>query len=623
VERRRVLSGDLARLAAEVSVVEGRDRERGLELAARAVPADSRDFRDHLWLGQVSLSAGQKDKAEAAFRRALALNEAAPETWVALVVFLAGAERRAEAAQELERARRVLAPAVAPLALAPGYEALDERQKAEEQYQALLKDRPDDPHLLRSAINFYLRGGQTPQAEALLNRLAQWRRPGGEEPAAWARRVLALLLASSGDYRQTDRALALIDQNLTDRPTPQDERARALVLATRPGERRRSIRTLEDSFSRLRPTPYELFLLARLYEADRNDGKANELFLGLLTARDGDTPLFLSQYILFLLRRDSLGEAAVWLARLEAKEPQAARTVELRARLRSKQGQGDQAAKELEALGRREAEARKDPRPLAQAALVLEQIDRPLEAERLYREFVAQARDRDPDRALVLVTFLARQGRLPEALEALEQASARATPEVVARAGVAALRLAEAKEAHFRQVERLLEAGLRARPGSADLLLIQADLRDAEGRYAEAVRLYRQVLARAPDNAVALNNLAWLLALHQGKGAEALDLLERAGAVAGRAGRLLDSRGVVLIGLGRYPEAIRSLEEAVTEVPTGARYFHLAQAYLAARDRDEARKAWRRSQELGIKPYELHALERAEYQRLQGELGGR
>ena len=39
----------------------------------------------------------------------------------------------------------------------------------------------------------------------------------------------------------------------------------------------------------------------------------------------------------------------------------------------------------------------------------------------------------------------------------------------------------------------------------------------------------------------------------------------------------------------------------------------------AAEAGDEARKAWKRSVELGIKPYEVHALEREAYRKMKDE----
>jgi tetratricopeptide (TPR) repeat protein len=621
-EQRAPLSGDVARLAAEVSLLEGDKGERALELADRAAKA-SKDYRDHLWRGQVYWAAGQKSGAEAAFREAVKLAEKAPEARVALVAFLVAAGRKKDVEDELEAARKALSPEALPLVLAPAYEALGLRDKAEEQHLALLKARPDDPALLRGAANFYLRGGQAKEAEAALRALVRSRQRGAEATAAWARRVLAVLLAASGDHRRTGEALALLDENQKGgRSDPEDERARAVVLAVRPGERRKSIQVLEASFDRLRPTPYEQFLLARLYEADRNDRKAGELLHALVSTRDGDNAFFIGSYALFLLRTGDVTGANDWLARLKAKEPKEARTLELEARVRSKQGKGDEAVEKVKKLIEQERKKRDEPLVLAQAGLLLEQMEQPREAENLYRDYVKEAEARSPDSALALVGFLARQRRLDEALETLEAKAPRCTPEGVARLGVAALRLGEPQGPHFRQVERLIEAARRARPGSTDLLLTLADLRDAEGRHAEAIRLYREVLGATPENPLALNNLAWLLALHEGQGAEALELLDRALKVAGRASSLLDTRGVVLARLGRLAEAIHDLEEAAAVAPSGALYFRLAQAYLAARERDDARKAWRRAQELGVKPYHLHALERADYGKLKGELEG-
>jgi tetratricopeptide (TPR) repeat protein len=625
VEQQAPLSGDVARLAAQVSLLESDKGERALVLAARAVPKDSKDYRDHLWLGQVSWSAGKKPEAEAAFRRAVELAEKAPEARVALIVFLVATDRKKAAEDELELARKALPPEALPLVLAPCYEALGLRDKAEEQHLALLKARPDDPALLRGAANFYLRGGQTREAEAALRALTRSRQKGAEEAVAWSRRVLAVLLAVTGGYRRTGEALALLDETAT----PEDERARALVLAVRPGERRQSIKTLEKSFERLRPTAYEQFLLARLYEADRDDRKAGELLQALLSTRDGSNAFFISYYVLFLLRTDDVAGAATWLARLEAKEPKEARTLELQVRVLVKQQQAGKAAEkevaktveEFKALVQEMAK-RDGPRALRLAATALEQVGRSQEAGALYREYVVKAEDKEPDSALALVGFLARQGDAAEALKTLEKAAPRCTPERVAQTGVAVLRLGKPGPEHFRLVERLIEAGHRARPGSTDLLLSLADLRDAEGQHDRAIELYRQALEKEPDNALALNNLAWLLALHKGRGDEALGLVDRALAVAGRAGGLLDTRGVVLARLGRLPEAIRDLEEAVAETPSGARYFHLAQAYMAAKEPDEARKAWRRAQELGVKPDQVHALERADYRKLQDQLKG-
>src|SRR5581483_8763231 len=131
-------------------------RRLALEQARQAVPADSKDHRDHLWLGQVAAAAGQRDQAEQSFRRACALNGAAPESWTALILFLARTDpKRAEA--ELPNARRQLPKDTAPLALAACYEALGKAEQAEAQYNTALAERPTDPAVLLLAGSYYAR----------------------------------------------------------------------------------------------------------------------------------------------------------------------------------------------------------------------------------------------------------------------------------------------------------------------------------------------------------------------------------------------------------------------------------------------------------------------------------
>src|SRR5205807_2691942 len=93
------LPGGLERLAAALAF-EKQDYGRAVTLAQKAKLGDSKDYRDHIWLGQLFWAAGQKTEAERALRRAAALAGDAPDAWMALVVYLArtGEKARAEAA---------------------------------------------------------------------------------------------------------------------------------------------------------------------------------------------------------------------------------------------------------------------------------------------------------------------------------------------------------------------------------------------------------------------------------------------------------------------------------------------------------------------------------------------
>jgi predicted Zn-dependent protease len=157
---------------------------------------------------------------------------------------------------------------------------------------------------------------------------------------------------------------------------------------------------------------------------------------------------------------------------------------------------------------------------------------------------------------------------------------------------------------------------------SAALLITLADLRDFQGRYEEAEALYRQVLLKNDKNIFALNNLAWLLAMRDGRGQEALALINRAIDQVGPSPELLDTRGVIYLRMGQTENAIRDLEDALSQSPSASRYYHLAQARHQAKDRARAVLALREAKTLGLSEKSLHPLERSTYKPLTEELGG-
>ena len=234
-------------------------------------------------------------------------------------MLLAAENKKDEAKTALTEADKALPADKKGPVLAAGYEALGQRDKAEQQYLSLLKGKQDVADLRRGGVLPARRrcGQGQPTFATNHRRTGTGRRGAG----FWARRSLALALAASGDYQRSKEALDLLNQNLRERNAPEDQRAKAIVLASRPGGRRDSIQALEDSFTRLRPNRDEEFLLARLYETDRDWTHANEHFLAVVGAKGGANPFHLAYYIQALLRRNDVKGAAGWLPRLEALEP--------------------------------------------------------------------------------------------------------------------------------------------------------------------------------------------------------------------------------------------------------------------------------------------------------------
>jgi tetratricopeptide (TPR) repeat protein len=331
---------------------------------------------------------------------------------------------------------------------------------------------------------------------------------------------------------------------------------------------------------------------------------------GLLSAQP-ENPLYLSYYAQSLLRRKEFREAERLLEKLEKVEAGSWRTLKIKARVL--QGQ-DRTA---EAVALLQADAQAHEAHVGFVAALLDELGQAPAAEAMYRKFVSQSKK--PESALELAHFLGRQKRLPEALDECEKAWQNCPPEVVAEACMVILYAGQPTEDHYQRVGRWLEAAAEKHPDRRAVFLSQLGaLRNLQGRYQDAETFFRQALEQDPRNALGLNNLAWLLALKDKRGAEeALTLADRAINRVGRLAGLLDTRGVAYLALGQTAQAIQDLEESAAETRKASTYVHLAQAHLLANNRGAARDALQRAKAAGLKDGDLHALERPAYQELQ------
>jgi Tfp pilus assembly protein PilF len=251
--------------------------------------------------------------------------------------------------------------------------------------------------------------------------------------------------------------------------------------------------------------------------------------------------------------------------------------------------------------------------------MLLEEIGQHDAAEELYRRFAAESKR--PEAVLVLAAYLGRRNRPDEALQLCERAAKTCPAEAVAEVSLEILTTAKVGPEHYQAVSRQIEAAVRQSTDKTSLVMALAVLRRLEGRIRDAITLYRQVVARDPRDALARNNLAWLLALHEENPKEALVHIEEAVKAAGPLATLLDTRAVVQLKLGNSRAAAQDLAEAIADSPTPSRYFHLAQALMQNRDGGEAaRAALQRARELGLREEAIDSLELAAYQKLCSDL---
>lgn len=630
---RRLIRGELGRLAAEVSL-HTHNRQRAIERARQAASADSGDFQDHLWLARLLAEAGQTGEAETALRRARELAPARPEVWISSVRFAAQHGRREQIPALLEDLAVHLPAEDLPAVLAQCYEAAGDLERAGEQYQQMLGNRPDHAPSLWAAASFLIRTGDSERAEPLLRKLLAGSTEDGSEPTRAARRALAAVVASAGTHPGFLEALDLLQQNLSAAPGSVDDLLiQARLLATRPERRYRSeaVAVFESLDQRSRLALEDLRLLVQLH-LELGDWERGRVRLQALLAARPNDPDVLAFAVRAMISNGETGEATQqWLATLETLDsPAQLRAAELKARLLIARGHVDQGLGVLRSVvdGTAEPQTALDrqsevARILVEISLRQERLGNAAaaetlaqEAERLYRKLL----ERRSDETLAFASFLARRWRADEALALCDGAWGKLPAEQVASTCVEVLRDGRPDPEHFQRVIARIADAAHSAPGSAELQLHLANAAHLQGDYALAERSYRRVLELSPGSPLARNELALLLALQGRDAAEALELINGAIETVGPLPHLLDTRATVYLALGRPRVAITDARAAIDDTPTPVRHFHLAQALLAEKDNEAARAAFRRGVTAGLHEGSLHPLERSGYKQMQAQM---
>lgn len=137
-------------------------------------------------------------------------------------------------------------------------------------------------------------------------------------------------------------------------------------------------------------------------------------------------------------------------------------------------------------------------------------------------------------------------------------------------------------------------------PHSPEAYLNQGMLLETLSRRKEAIDTYNKVLGIDPENALALNNLAFLNAVSGTNLDQAMTFANRAKKQYPNNPDISDTLGFIYFQKNLNPEAVRIFRQIVRDEPENATFhLHLAMALLKQGDRqgarDEARKAFRHS----------------------------
>ncbi len=222
-----------------------------------------------------------------------------------------------------------------------------------------------------------------------------------------------------------------------------------------------------------------------------------------------------------------------------------------------------------------------------------------------------------------LAIALARHGKVEDAVELVadEQwsVSTAIRAHTAAIVGVSAAHLPATSKATIMQI---IEDGVTAANDDVTLLLAAGEWYTKCQATCAAIETLRRAVTLQPDNVVAANNLAMLLADERGDFEQALKYIDNVLQQTGPVSEFLDTKGWILVQMNRAEEALPWLTQAAERSSSAdpIAQLHLATAYMALGDRDQAGKHLESARGGQIRPELLNTGEQRAWATLRKEL---
>jgi tetratricopeptide (TPR) repeat protein len=561
---------------------------------------------------------GAPEKVESELRKTAEKQPGQLEPWLALVRFQAAHGRPQAAAETIALIKTHVKTDRGDLLEAQCRWAAADRDPADRAFDAALKRTPDDRDVVLTATRYYEETGQTDRAEACLKQVVD-RNPNDRD----AVRQLAVLLSVKADRRESwDQALAMLGPEGPATSTPEERLARGVVLARSADavQRKRATDLLESLVADL-PAAHNVAvaardMLARLLIATGEPERASRI--AAVSAKMGTSAAAIALYAEALLQSKQFVAVEDQLNLLAKSGQGAAYEANLRARLIQERSQTKEGAAALEKtyLERESTSTAEVFGREAFRMLLAMGTDAGPFALRVGQRLAGH----NPSLSWMPAMVLASQGKNGEALILCQKAVATGNDLAGLRQACrTALEVAvESRDdpGTLNTTNAILDAALKHAPENDEFLVMKAILSHLQLRFDEEVRLYRIVLAHQSQDTVVMNNMAWALSEGLNQPSEALELIDKLIKVAGRNGEYLDTRGMILLRLGRLQESVEDLEAAVKAEPNGTRYYHLALGYKRMGRDAESRKALKEAQRAGLTAAMLDPIERAEFESL-------
>ena len=137
---------------------------------------------------------------------------------------------------------------------------------------------------------------------------------------------------------------------------------------------------------------------------------------------------------------------------------------------------------------------------------------------------------------------------------------------------------------------------------AAELFNIMGDLYHQRGNLERCFEVYDSALVLVPDNHLVLNNYAYFLSLEERDLPKALEMAQRANELSPNNATYLDTYAWVLYQLEQFTQAKIYIDQTLAAIKEGEEsstyYKHAGDIYWRVGDRKNARKFWKRAEEL-------------------------
>ena len=585
------------------------------QLCALAIAGDPLGLNAKLWKNEIFKTLGNPILAEKEFELQIKNQPTKPNPWIQLLMLQICGRESAKAAATIERIRTNVQLDKLDLFLAVCYRVTGDAPQCLESYRRALKHTPDDVAALISAITFFDQVGARDDSEKALRSILQRDKANG-----FATRTLAKSLARHlGNAAAWNEALDLIGRDPKPNDNIDDALTRAEVYSWGPSlkERERGLDILLRLVKETPNVPILNFKAARFLFETKRLTEARD-YAAKAAAGDAADPEAILEYAGLLVALKDIDAAQTQLNRLVALDPSGLPVADLKAKILVVQGKEAEATKVLEDAFNNHTSSTDLFTVGEKMVKKFVQMKEPEAAVRVARVLDEKA---GPKGSCLLAETLVPLGKLDEAADLLEKAAKADDPADKANAGITALAFATAEKADPRWLplaDKLLAAALKGQPQSTELLLKQAILRHFQGNFEAEIAIYDSVLKMDPPSFEFLNNRAWALSEDLHRPDIGLRWADEALKKCGDQAHIRDTRGVILTRLERFDEAIKDLEVAVRDLPSGSTYYHLARALIKAKRPEEARKWQDLARKSGLTRTQLQPTELTDWDVVMG-----